>query len=245
MSPEELRKCAEEGFLVGPEESEEEFLLRVELSPTAKETKLPEEVHERCRTLFGFTVPWVAVEMSSRLKWWHAGVMEFWEGRPKIRMSRMVWKRNFPVSREELLLHEWCHVARAGFDEPRFEEVIAYQSSRGFRRWLSPLFQASWEAIAFLLLCLAGPLFVLSGWGYLFLPLGLFLVWIGARLGIKLWLFRRCLRRLPVENPLHLVPFLTDKEIVRMTPEEIRTLCKAPGSLRWRQISARFPNLRL
>lgn len=243
ITPEELRHYAEQGFIAGPGEGEEEFLQRVELSPTARQTQVPEEICARCRTLFGFCIDWVAVEMSSRLAWWHAGAMEFWEGRPRIQMSRMVWKWNFPVSREELLLHEWFHVARAGFDELRFEELMAYRSSRGLRRWFSPLFQAAWESIAFLLLCLAGPLFVFSGWEYSFLPIGLFSFWLMARLAWRHCLLERALRRLPVANPLHLALFLTDREIVTLSAERVRANCQAPGSLRWRQIAARFPEL--
>lgn len=243
ISKEELREFAERGFIVGPEESEDEFLLRVEISPTAKETRLPEELYARCRDQWGFAIPWVAVEMSNRLAWWHAGAMEYWEGRPKIQMSRMVWKHNFPISRDDLLIHEWFHVARVGFDELRFEEVMAYRSSRGLRRWLSPLFQASWEAIAFVLLCLAGPLFVLSGWEYFFLPIALYSLWLVGRVAVKHWLLDRCLRRLPVSDPIHLALFLTDREVVGLSEGMLRAKARAGASLRWRQIAARFPEL--
>jgi hypothetical protein len=241
ITSEELREYAEHGFIVGPQESEDDFLQRVELSRTAKQTQIPEKIQKRSRNLFGFSIDWVAIEMSSRLAWWHAGAMEYWEGRPRIQMSRMVWKWNFPVSREELLLHEWFHVARAGFDEPQFEELMAYRSSRGLRRWLSPLFQASWESITFLLLCLAGPLFVFSGWEYSLLPIGLFSCWLFSRLAIRHWLLDRFMRRITMVNPLHLALFLTDREILRFNEETVRASCRTAGSLRWRQIAARFP----
>lgn len=55
--------------------------------------------------------------------------------------------------RDELLRHELCHVGRMMFQEPKYEEVIAYRTSKtGFRRFFGPLVQSSMESALFLLL---------------------------------------------------------------------------------------------
>src|SRR5262245_52150906 len=44
--------------------------------------------------------------------------------------------------RDELVTHECAHVGRMAFDEPAFEEIIAYRTSPSpFRRWLGPIIQ--------------------------------------------------------------------------------------------------------
>lgn len=53
----------------------------------------------------------------------------------------------------EVLAHEAVHAARMQFDEPLFEEIFAYQTSKNpFRRFFGPLFQAPYEGGIFLFL---------------------------------------------------------------------------------------------
>jgi hypothetical protein len=52
--------------------------------------------------------------------------------------------------REELIAHELSHVGRMVFNEPKFEEMLAYQTSHNaFRRYFGPLVEAAWESTLF------------------------------------------------------------------------------------------------
>lgn len=56
-------------------------------------------------------------------------------------------------NRKELLTHELAHVGRTMFQEPKFEELLAYNTSPSrFRRWFGPLIQTSAESAMFMLL---------------------------------------------------------------------------------------------
>ncbi len=56
-------------------------------------------------------------------------------------------------NRTELLTHELAHVGRTMFQEPKFEEILAYNTSKSqFRRWFGPLVQSSAESAMFMLL---------------------------------------------------------------------------------------------
>lgn len=81
--------------------------------------------------------------------------------------------------RDELLRHELCHVGRMMFQEPKYEEVIAYRTSEtGFRRFFGPLVQSSMESALFLLL-----LFVIVVFDVFLIALGR-----SDALSISLWL---------------------------------------------------------
>jgi len=107
--------------------------------------------------------------------------------------------------RVDLLSHEAIHVARMGFQEPFFEECLAYRtSSRRWRRFLGPLFTFSWEPFLFL-----GVSFVAF-----FLP-------SAALFSISIWILSLCLRQLFLNRCISRssLPFtlcLKDMEIIRL-----------------------------
>lgn len=163
-------------------------------------------------------------------------------------------------SRKELIAHELCHVGRMCFEEPRFEEIIAYRtSSSNFRRWLGAIVQSSWEATAFfLLLCLifAVDLYALSaGTPHLMESLSwlklipLSLVAAGLyRLYKRQRQFAQCLASLQalLQGKAEAVIYrLTDQEIVafsQMEEESLRAALaeKRGSSLRWRCIEKAY-----
>ena len=91
---------------------------------------------------------------NERLAPWHGGcawIFQFAEGLPTAALIqlRQVFSRQPTFlgiyHRDELLTHELVHVGRMKFEEPRFEELFAYETSTSaFRRWFGPLIQASW-----------------------------------------------------------------------------------------------------
>jgi hypothetical protein len=98
----------------------------------------------------------------------------------------------------DILHHESIHAAREAFNEPQFEEVLAYSiSSSPWKRFLGPLFQRMWEFP----LCLASLFF----FPYTF-PVPAFFFF---RLVYKQILFHRLKKKVPLPAIL----CLTDREI--------------------------------
>lgn len=134
--------------------------------------------------------------------------------------------------RDELLTHELAHAARAGFDEPKFEEILAYRSSKSaLRRFIGPLFASTSEGLG--LMVLLGGLVAFSAFNLLFpatsaasllpylglLPAGMLLV-LFLRLLYRQHLFHKA--RLNIKNAFQdnqekranaLIYCMSDKEI--------------------------------
>lgn len=185
----ELLTFFKRGLIPGPSETEEAFLARVSQRPSLPEWK---EV-DRLSDAWGFSIDWVPLQFSSKkLYFWEGAV--FWDT-PLIQIQPRLQSKNILT---EILHHESIHAAREAFDEPFFEEVLAYWSSRAaWKRFLGPIFQRVWEFPLFALGC-----FLFS---YLF-PIVVFFFF---RLVYKNYLFRRARRKFS----LSVLLCLTDKEI--------------------------------
>lgn len=170
MNNETLLKYNQEGFIPGPGESETQFLERVSfcqnLDPNLEEFPSKtfetfQEMGERVQEELGFTLPWVPIFYSNKdLALWHGGcawIFQKEEGGPKgaffqLRKGFSTKNRVFGYSKEEILVHEAVHVGRMAFEEPRYEEVLAYRTSKNlFRRCLGPIFSKPSEALLFFL----------------------------------------------------------------------------------------------
>ena len=145
-----------QGLIPGPDETEEEFLERanycLELKtslPTPFENVSKEdlELGDSCvKQAFSLTekiydiVPeWIPLFFSNyRLAPWHGGcawIFQFSEETPCAAFFQL--RRAFKQAshylgiydRNELIAHELTHASRMMFQEPRFEEIIAYQSA--------------------------------------------------------------------------------------------------------------------
>ena len=63
--------------------------------------------------------------------------------------------------RDELIAHELAHVGRMMFEEPVFEELLAYRTAKSpLRRWLGPLISSSKETLLFVVVI--GAIFALD-----------------------------------------------------------------------------------
>lgn len=201
-----LFACFARGLIPGPGETEEQFWLRVQNSPSLGHTAWEEAA---CITLppFGFAVDWVPVHYSSHhLAWWEAGAT--WISKdhlPSVYLRPSFKKGVFlGYKQSDVLAHEALHAARMRFDEPKFEEMLAYAlSPYRWKRFLGPVFRSRWVV----------PVLLLS------LLMGLFSPWVPIlvlTLGVANLLrlhgqFRRCLSQFP----LSVVVCMTDKEIAR------------------------------
>lgn len=105
---------------------------------------------------------WVPLFFSNyKLPFWHGGcawIFQMTEQSPTSALIQL--RQTFSHSpkylgiydRNELLTHELSHVGRMMFQEPQFEEVLAYRTSNSaFRRWFGPIIQSSVESALFML----------------------------------------------------------------------------------------------
>lgn len=170
-----------QGFIPGPDETEEAFTARVafcqqlELHLNQQVSELPfktddnnslaflQEASPLTQKLYGIAPLWVPIFFSNyQLTPWHAGcawIFQLNEQTPTAAFLQL--RSQFRTSpsylglykRQELIAHELAHVGRMLYQEPQFEEFLAYQSSSSsWRRWLGPIVQSSKESLLFILL---------------------------------------------------------------------------------------------
>lgn len=231
-----LREFAKRGLLVGPKESEEAFLKRCERAQPVSSQKL-----------FSLIPDWISVEYSNKgLLPWQGAVVTTDGITQSVQLRALFGQKKRYLGlyeRAEILSHEMVHAVRMAFDEPLFEEILAYRTATTrLRTFLGPLFRSSKDSLLFLL---SLPLLLLP-WGWLpFLSLlFFFLLRLAKYQGIFTLTLKQLTKLLGDGNQarafaLHLI----DKEIIRfssMSPEKIISyaLKKEPDSLRWRQICA-------
>ncbi len=233
-----LPQLFQRGLIPGPAESEELFLNRLSLLQSEKVLhgdEIPETdwntAFDTTRSIYGIAPDWVAGFLShKKLSFWEAGATwELADGQCAIQVN----DRKAFALRTEVLAHELVHVARSAFEEPRFEELLAYRtSSKPWRRWIGPLFRRPWQAWLMIASTIADMGMIWNGMFPCFTLalLGGFIVFLG-------WDQRRllqCLKRLPSAK---LVLCLTDREIVSIAKgSNLGDL--DDGSLRWQMIKS-------
>lgn len=281
----ELMTYNKMGLIPGPDETEEDFLKRVQYCLNLKENlashkdlELPEEIDLLSKELsneftkitlplFDITPTWIPIIFSNqKLTPWHGGcawIFQLTEETPMAAFFQL--RRHFKnnkrylgiYDRSELLAHESAHVGRMMFEEPRFEEILAFRTSSSFfRRWFGPIVQAPWEGMLFLFslfICIIMQFFLIAydlpllssiGIWSIALPAGLLLVGL-IRLVRRHQQFNACLSRLKKlskneKNANAIIFRLLDQEIEAfssMSPEEIFNYSKSQKSLRWKLIS--------
>lgn len=282
LSDDELIKFNDVGLIPGPGESLEAFSGRATYCITLKE-HLSQELQEllsgngeqgsnvlqkpldAVQSHYGIRPSWIPVFFSNyKLMPWNGGcawIFQQSETSPTAALIQL--RRQFKessqwlgiYSRDELLTHELVHVGRMEFHEPKFEEMLAYRTSKSrFRRLFGPIIQSSMECILFILL-----LFIIVVFDVFLVALGradayAYALWIKlipvALIGvalIRLWnkhrTLNRCLNNLQewLQNkPLAeaILYRLTDAEIhlfSRSTPTQIQSYANDP-SPRWQVI---------
>lgn len=195
MREESLLAYFKRGLIPGPSETEEEFLARAEASsPRSEWDAIPPLSSE-----WGFSIDWVPLIYSKKKLFpWEGAI--FWSDHiqlhPKLQTQNL-----YGNSRTEILHHESIHAARTAFNEPAYEEFLAYATSHSkWKRLLGPLFTRLWEF----------PLFTLSLFSPWTLPIPLFFL---SRLIYKHIIFARAKKKIP----LPILLCLTDKEIQSQT----------------------------
>lgn len=259
-----------QGLIPGPNEDEETFIQRAEYCLNLRKTILnelgeqipftvndlsPKEVItpalERTEKLYGIAPSWVPLFFNNaQLSPWQGGctwIFQVDDASPltafvQLRKAFFNQERYLGIyDRKTLLTHELAHIGRMEFDEPKFEEILAYQSSPSwFHRWFGPIVQSAKEAFYFVLslvlVFIVDIFFLLRGdldsylaaMPFKLVPVAL----IGAGC-LRLWLrhrqFNRCLDRLcellgKKKLAKEIIYRLTDTEILlfgKSSPEGI------------------------
>lgn len=178
MEYKKILELDKQGLIPGPDESTMDFAERAqyclnlqEMIEGSLQDKIPfseEDSHnpdldtafERTEFQYGIRPVWVPIYFSNAsLTPWHGGcawIFQMDENSPTSAFLQI--RKQFRTSdsylrwlkRDEVLAHEFSHVGRMTFEEPKFEEFLAYRSSSsGWRRWFGPILQATWESLLF------------------------------------------------------------------------------------------------
>lgn len=112
------------------------------------------------KPLFGIAPEWVPLYFShTKLAPWHGGcawIFQMGENLPVAALLQL--RKSFLkqssfgglYKKDELIAHELAHVGRMCYEEPKFEEFFAYQtSSSWFRQTFGPIVQSSYESLLF------------------------------------------------------------------------------------------------
>ena len=251
MMEEEWKVWDRLGLFPGEEETEESFINRVQFcvsgplqnreEPFLQYQHLKNQGVALAEELYGISPSWVPLLFSDhRLMPWHGGCTWIFQEKTEDPLSAFIQLRALFLkqdrlwgvySREEIVAHELAHVGRMAYiSGNHYEELLAYEAlSSGWRRFLGPIVQSSWEALLFIF-SLGGAVVaqVAPIWLGQDLP---FWVWTGCTvlpfllvfLGMARLLCRRRILRVTLQHlqelvvshkkARHLLYRLTDKEV--------------------------------
>jgi hypothetical protein len=246
------------GIFPGPFESQEHFLWRVN---TAKSRTVSEGL-TRTEEMFDACPDWVEVRFDKKGLFLWEGAATWIEENEWGRFSSIQLKPSLPsrfYTYEEVIAHEMVHAMRLMFEENRFEEILAFQTSKNhLRRYFGPLFTRSSEPKGFILWMICSWLFywaelifnIFIGAEYVLWSPMLILVWGIYRLVRSQKIFSKALKHLEkaIKKPgksLAVALRLRDSEIEKFaasSPEEIFFFGveQKEKSLRWQQLFAAY-----
>jgi len=218
-----------------------------------------DEAAETTMDAYGFAIDWVpGFFLSKGLgPLWGGCAVSFSDDPLPVFLIRAVFaekKKWLFYSRDELLAHELCHVARTPLRDAKYEETFAYRISNSpFRAYVGGCFERQHDAFLFL-----APFFLLLAaqtaklyFGMSWIPIPLF--WTLVALTPALFLLKNHLTRKKLFNaekalenaetakPFHILFRSTAKEIaeiaaLRNDPEELKRWLdrKADSEPRWK-----------
>jgi len=258
----DLIELNQRGLIPGPDEEEASFQARAFYNlglrntlPTANDGIL-QEAYPQLKP-YDITPDWVPVLFdNTHLSPWHgasAWIFQEEEHLPTgalIQLRKTLSKKKTLLRwyrREDVTTHELCHVARMMFEEPKYEEILAYRSHGN---WWGGLVQSSTESMIFVLSLFLLVLvdFVTLNYGswslYLrFLPLKIIPLALIAGASVRLFIRQRqvsrCLQNLNqwTPQPEAVLFRLTDREIEQFAKGiDMEAYAKSQHSPRWEVI---------
>ena len=213
------------GLIPGPDESKESFLHRVGQSP--HQTRCAAIIEE----IYGCAPDWIHIAHSPKgLLPWEAACTRIEDGKVEVQLH----PKRKKSEHQQILAHEAVHAIRCAFDEPRFEEILAYRtSSNVFRRYFGPLFQKPWQAKLLLFAVLIDSVSIFFAGACFYATLLIFSV-LSLRLMVGQHRFASCRKNL---NDPRLALALTDSEILELSRGK-KFMDLDDGSLRWEAIKS-------
>lgn len=251
-SKEVLLELNQRGLVPGPEEPDSAFFARCN---RAIPTSSPFSSSSLAQQLLDVTPNWIEIHYQAKgLRLWEAACTWIEGDLIKIQLHPTLLRnqKHWGYDRSEIIAHEFAHAVRGAFEEPIFEEILAYRtSSSPLRRYWGPLLRTANESLCgvlTLLACTIASLFEPLGWIAWLSALGL-LGLVVTRLVKTQCIFKRALVKIASlvshEKAIAVMLRLTDKEIIRfskMDSDEIDAYVTkmSKNHIRWKQIRAAY-----
>ncbi|CCB90151.1 hypothetical protein [Simkania negevensis] len=250
MILEKLKELGEAGWIIGPDETVEGFVKRIDIQMSFSKGNLESiaessEVMRQIRERLHVHPSWIQVRYSNKgLKPWEGAASWIMDYGNWIQLRTSFKKGSLlTYQREEVIFHEAIHSLRFTFEEPRFEEIIAYAfTKKRWRRYLGPLFTTPKQAYIFLTTLFLTPFAPIIPSGYL--------LW---RVGVLIRnqrLFKKALKKIqtlfPKTSSHAVILRMTDAEIQLFAKQDLKTLEDyiqfQSDNLRWQQLLANLKN---
>lgn len=163
------------GLIPGPDETKLEFFKRVNYCLTLKDNLPFSSSHptpivgdnkdhslEKIKQYFDIQPNWVPVQHNNyQLRPWHGAAAWIFQENENLPVSAFIQLRKKMTPKKkylslydfsELVNHELAHVGRMMFEEPKYEEMLAYKTSNSsFRRFFGSIIQSSSISMLFML----------------------------------------------------------------------------------------------
>lgn len=254
----ELLAYNHQGLFPGPEESDRDFLKRVQTllgSAYSSEQLCPDSL-KRAKKLYDIEPSWVQLEYTDQgLRFWEAAAVEVSEKHFRFQLRRTFIDHPKYLGlycKKEILSHEFSHIGRMTFPSSPFEEIFAFQTSKSFRRFFGPLFSTPRESLTLVVLTsmalLSDLLLRRTPYAWLFFKLAplFYLIFLGLKLLKAKIQYRRALKKLKkltkdLDQARYIAYRLTEKEIIKFSFSRLKKIKtyiqeKKNKELRWRLI---------
>ncbi|MBA2368593.1 MAG: hypothetical protein H0V82_06175 [Candidatus Protochlamydia sp.] len=284
MIIEQWKEWNQQGLIPGPDEGEADWKSRIAYCLQLKKelAVMMEKNFPFCEAeagnaaegiaitepLYDLSPEWVPIFYNNfQLAPWHGGCAWIFQLNEQTPTAAFLQLRScfrfknkflFFYTRQELIAHELAHIGRMMFEEPIFEEILAYRTSASKgRQWLGPIVQSSKESLfflgslamitmvnlAFMVLNQPFPMHIsLALW--LFPMTLLFMAFI--RLGRRQLIFKRCCQQIKIilsaSQKAHALAYrLSDQEIFLFSSSSssaILSYISEQKSFRWTFLKA-------
>lgn len=253
----QLIEFNQRGLIPGPEESDEHFFSRILHVEKSEHFNIPDIL----KAQYDLQPDWISIETSNKgLSLWQGGCLWIEESNNHI-IGTIQLRTSSLYSFDEILGHELVHAARITFEEPKFEEILAYRTSTSkLRRFLGPFFHSTNEALVLLIIFLTSIASNLIAFFYDSILAMCYVTWILSIFCISFGMirlcyyqlrFKRCQKKLAsllgISTANALILRLSDKEILhfaKVSSDEIKKYIQLqlPHSLRWKMLTASYLN---
>lgn len=247
------------GIFPYPGEEKENFLQRIQNFYLENKNLVKSKFSfKKLEDLFDIAPDWAQFQYTNRgLRFWEAALLEVKNHTYTLKLKKVFEKKNKYLGlyhKDELIAHECCHLGRLFFNEPKYEEIFAYHTSKGLRRYIGPLFSTSFESL--ILMCLL-PISILSdfmlflpNWSWFLLkgaPL-FYLSFLGIRLFSRYDRFNKCKKKIKkivkdLSKVLAVMYRLSDNEIYYFSQcsiDEMMQYINQQSEIRWEIIRTAY-----